>query len=416
MPTCSTSADTPAGCRQRLPGGLTLAGAAIAFTSLYAAAGALMPMLTLYQEQWMLPAATLTLAFAVFAGGFLVALLTLGSLSDHIGRRPVLLSALCVALASNVLFLLAPDIRWVIVGRVLQGFATGAATTAFTAVLVELAPADQKRLGTILGSVALTGGLAIGSLLAGVAIELTDLANSIIFAALCIITICGIACVALAPETVTRTPGALRSLLPRVTVPSAARREFAAATPVIAATWMLSGLTGGLAPSMVRTVFLLDSGLLIGLSGFIAPATSAVVGLVSARLNGRRVVILGSWASIAGAITIAKGAAVGSLAVTFIGQAICGAAFGAAFTAALRLIIPLAAVHQRAAVAAAVYLVSYTAFGAPIIIAGRAADYLGLVPTVIWYSVITVLLAAISPSAQTRLSRGNGSRARATRL
>ena len=148
MSSSMVSAATPATWRRRtLPAGLALTGAAITFTSLYLAAGALMPLLVAYQEKWDLPAALLTLAFAVFAIGFLAAVLTLGSLSDHVGRRPVLMGALIIQLASNVMFLVAPDIGWVIAGRIVQGFATGAATTAFTAALVEFAPPNRKRPG-----------------------------------------------------------------------------------------------------------------------------------------------------------------------------------------------------------------------------------------------------------------------------
>ena len=147
--------------RRTLPAGLALAGGAITFTSLYLAAGALTPLLVLYREQAGFAASLLTLAFAVYAIGFLAALLTLGSLSDHIGRRPVLIGALVIQLASNLMFLMAPDIGWVIAARIVQGAATGAATTAFTAALVEVAPANRKRLGTNLGSVGLTGGLGL---------------------------------------------------------------------------------------------------------------------------------------------------------------------------------------------------------------------------------------------------------------
>ena len=274
--------------RPTLPAGLALAGAAITFTSLYLAAGALTPLLVVYQEQWDFPAALLTLAFAVYAIGFLAAVLTLGSLSDHVGRRPVLIGALIIQLVSNLLFLVAPDIGWVIAGRIVQGVAGGAATTAFTAALVELAPPNRKRLGTILGSVGLTGGLGVGSLLAGLAIQLTTDANSIVFIVLTIVTILGIVVVALSPETVTRAPGALGSLIPRVAFPPATRGSSPRPRPSIAAVWMLAGLSGGIAPSMVRSVFHLNSGLLNGLAGFIAPATSAVIGLVFARLDPRR--------------------------------------------------------------------------------------------------------------------------------
>ncbi len=385
--------------------GLALTGAAVAFTSLYLAAGVVTPLLVVYKDQWEFPAAMLTLAFAVYAIGFLAAVLTVGSLSDHVGRRPVLIGALIVQLASNVLFLVASGIEWVIAGRIVQGIAAGAATTAFTAALVELAPPNRKRLGTTLGSVGLTGGLAAGALLAGLAIELTTAASSIAFSVLIVITIFGIVAVALSPESVSRSPGALRSLVPRVAIPPATRREFAAAAPVLAATWMLAGLSGGLAPSMVRGVFHLDSGLLNGVAGFIAPAASAVAGLVSARLDPRRAMTVGIYASIAGAIGIVAGASAGSLAIMFAGQAIAGAGFGAAFTASLGLIFPLAEANQRAGVVAVIYIIAYIAFGVPIVIAGWLAEPVGLVPTVFWYSAVTVLLALISLGAQRLLAR-----------
>jgi len=388
-----------------LPAGLALPGEAITFTSLYLAAGALMPLLVLYEERWAFPDTLLTLAFAVYAIDFLAALLTLGSLSDHIGRRPVPIGALIIQLASNVMFLVAPDIGWVIAARIVQGVATGAAATAFTAALVEVAPPNRKRLGTILGSVGLTGGLGLGSLLAGLAIQLTTTADSIIFIVLTVVTILGVVVVALSPESVTRTPGALRSLIPRVAIPPAVRREFAAAAPVIAAIWMLAGLSGGLAPSMVRSVFLLDSGLLDGLSGFISPAASAVIGLAFARVDPRRAMTIGIYASIVGAIGIIGGVFVGSLAIMIIGQAIAGVGFGASFTAGLRLIFPLAAAHQRAGVVAGIYVVSYIAFGLPVVIAGQLTNTLGLVPTVSWYTALTVLLTIISLIAQIRIKR-----------
>ena len=407
MSSSPVSAAAPAtGHRRTLPAGLALTGAAIAFTSLYLAAGALMPLLVEYQEKWDLPAALLTLAFAVFAIGFLAAVLVLGPLSDHVGRRPVLLGALVIQLASNVMFLVAPDIGWVIAARIVQGLATGAATTAFTAVLVELAPPNRKRLGTILGSVGLTGGLGAGSLLAGVAIQLTTTtANTIVFIVLTIITVLGIVVIAMSPESVIRVPGALRSLVPRVAIPPATRREFTAAAPVIAAVWMLSGLSGGIAPSLVRSVFLLNSGLLNGLSGFIAPAASAVVGVMFARLDPRRSMIIGIYASIAGAIGIIGGVCAGSVAIMIIGQAVAGVGFGASFTASLRLIFPLAAAYQRASVVASIYLVSYLAFGVPVVVAGQLASSFGLVPIVFWYTTVTLLLALGSLPAQMKLGR-----------
>ncbi|RKN33970.1 MFS transporter [Micromonospora musae] len=391
--------------RRTLPAGLALPGAALAFTSLYLGAGVLTPLLVLYRQQWNFAPSLLTLAFAVYAIGFLAAVLTLGSLSDHVGRRPVLVGALVIQLASNVLFLVAPDVGWVIAGRIVQGVASGAATAAFTAALVELAPSNRKRLGTILGSVGLTGGLGAGSLLAGLAIQFTATANTIVFVVLIALTVLGAVVIALSPETMPRTSGALRSMVPRVAVPPAARTEFAAAAPVVAAVWMLAGLSGGLAPSMVRSVFHLDSGVLNGVTGFIAPAVAAVVGLTFARLDPRRAMTIGIYASLVGALGIIGGVFAGSLAIMIIGQAIAGVGFGASFTAALRLVFPLAAAHQRAGLVGGIYVVSYVAFGLPIVVEGQLTGPLGEVPAVVCYTALTVLLTLISLAAQTRITR-----------
>ena len=389
--------------RPTLPPGPALTGAAVAFTSLYLAAGALTPLLVVYKDEWELSGAQLTLAFAAYAVGFLAAALTLGSLSDRIGRRPVLLGALTVQLASNVMFLVAPGIGWVTAGRIVQGIAGGAATSAFTAALVELAPPSRKRLGATLGSVGVTGGLGLGSLLAGVAIQFTTAANTIVFVILTIVTILGMVVIAAAPESVSRSPGAVRSLIPRVAVPPVARREFAATAPVLAAVWMLAGLAGGLAPSMVHSVFHVDSGLLNGVTGAVAPMTSAVVGLAFARVDPTRAMSIGIVAAIVGPIVIIGGVLVADLATMIVGQAIAGVGFGAAFTAALRLIVPLVAANQRAGVVAAIYIVSYVAFGVPIVIAGQLTGALGPVPTVVWYSAVTVVLALISLAARVRI-------------
>ena len=186
--------------RFTLPRQPAFVGTALGFTSLYLAAGVLTPLLVVYRERWGFPPAMLTVAFAAYAIGFLAAVLTFGSLSDHVGRRPVLIGALLVQVAATVIFLVAPDIGWVIAGRIVQGVASGAATAAFTAALVELSPPARRSLGATLGSVGLTGGLAVGSLVAGVAIQFTPAANTVIFIALLVLTIVALGVTLFSPE------------------------------------------------------------------------------------------------------------------------------------------------------------------------------------------------------------------------
>ncbi|MGH3267036.1 MAG: hypothetical protein ACRDNS_34215, partial [Trebonia sp.] len=62
---------------------------------LYASA-APTPLYGVYQARWGFSAATLTAVFAIYVLFLLATLLVLGSLADHIGRRPLVITAIAV--------------------------------------------------------------------------------------------------------------------------------------------------------------------------------------------------------------------------------------------------------------------------------------------------------------------------------
>src|SRR6266849_10175387 len=85
------------------------------------------PLYHTYSVLWHFSPLTLTLIYATYAFGVLATLLLAGRVSDDVGRRPVLLVALAVLMASTVLFMFADSVVWLFVARGLQGLATGAA-------------------------------------------------------------------------------------------------------------------------------------------------------------------------------------------------------------------------------------------------------------------------------------------------
>src|SRR5215207_6198479 len=105
------------------------------------------PLYAVYQERWGFSASTLTEVFAVYAVALLASLLVVGALSDHVGRRPVLAAAIAGEALSLVLFLVAGDVTALIVARIVQGLATGAALSTLGAVLIDLQPAHAPTRG-----------------------------------------------------------------------------------------------------------------------------------------------------------------------------------------------------------------------------------------------------------------------------
>jgi hypothetical protein len=122
--------------------------AAIAAMTFSASGAAPTPLYQQYQENMALAPAMLTIIFAAYVLCLLSALLTTGSLSDHIGRRPVILWALAVNIVAMIMFATADSAAALIAARAVQGFATGVATTALGAAILDM---DRSR-GAVLNS------------------------------------------------------------------------------------------------------------------------------------------------------------------------------------------------------------------------------------------------------------------------
>jgi MFS family permease len=202
-----------------------------------ATASAPSPIYPLYRERWGFSVTMLTVIFAVYVAGLLGALLTVGSLSDHLGRRPVPVAALLVAAASTAIFWAADGVGSLLIARVAQGLATGTATDALAAGLVEFAPGERPHLRPTTTAVGTSVGLAIGAGAVGLLVQVNTHPDANAFPLLTPAFV-SLAVVVLAiPEPHTRRAGGLASLRPRIRVPREARPEFLASVPAIVAGW-----------------------------------------------------------------------------------------------------------------------------------------------------------------------------------
>jgi MFS family permease len=79
----------------RLCPGSAFAVLALVLFAFFFAASAPSPLFVVMQHDWGFSPSLLTVAFAVYAIALLASLLVAGSLSDHVGRRPVILARWC---------------------------------------------------------------------------------------------------------------------------------------------------------------------------------------------------------------------------------------------------------------------------------------------------------------------------------
>jgi len=158
----------------RLPAAVSFWGLAATLTFLLFASSTPSPMYGVYQHEWHFSAIVLTTVYAANALALLVALLFVGSLSDHVGRRPVLFAALAIELAAMGTFAEARGVAWLAAGRILQGLATGTASGAVSAMMIDLQP-PGSRLGALMTNVSSAGGIALGALGSGLLVSYAPL-------------------------------------------------------------------------------------------------------------------------------------------------------------------------------------------------------------------------------------------------
>lgn len=375
----------------RLPAPVSFALLASMAVTFLAASSAPTPLYSVYQQQWGFSPITTTVIFSVYALSVLGALLTVGSLSDYVGRRPVLLIAIAAQVVALVLFATATGVAELFVARFVQGFSTGAAIGAMGAGMLDF----DKLRGATANAVAPMLGTATGSLVSGALVQYLPAPTHLVYYVLLGIFAVQALGVLFLAETVQRRPGATASLRPQFALPPAARRPLLAATPALIACWAMAGFYGSLGPALVHRITGSGNFALGGLALFVLAGSGAAAVLALGPTPPQRSMVIGTASLLVGVgLTILAGD-VSSLGF-FLAAVVAGAGFGAAFQGAVRTIVPLAPMQERAGVISVIFVVSYLAFGIPAILAGVLVVETGDIMTTsqIYGGVVMVLTAA----------------------
>ena len=362
---------------------------AITLLTFLAASSAPTPLYHLYQEGLHFSAGMLTLIFGVYAISLLAALLTVGSLSDHLGRKPVIFAALVLDMLAMLLFINEGSVAWLIAARTLQGFATGMATAVLGAALLD----HDRQQGPLVNSVAPLLGMACGAMGSSVLVEFAPLPTQLIYWTLFVLMLLQALYVWRLPETVSRIQGALASLRPTLHVPPQARRALWLSLPVDVAVWAMGGFYLSLAPSLVRAATGSTSNLIGG--GLVAVLTFSGALMIFSLRNrpADKVLRLGASLLAVGVGLILTAVHSASLPLFFMATLVAGSGFGAGFLGALRSVVPLALPHERAGLMSAFYVLSYLAFCLPSLLAGNLIRSFGLIATTDGYGVVLILLS-----------------------
>jgi predicted MFS family arabinose efflux permease len=381
----------PTGGRTLSQAGAYVLSAAIIGFALFASATP-SPLYETYSHLWGFSPVVLTLVYATYALGVLVALLLAGRTSDLAGRRPVLLIALGALIASSFVYMLAESVAWLFAARGIQGLATGLALGTASAGLLDFhRRGDPESVGLTNGTVS-AAGLALGALVSAAAVQLLPAPRVVPYVVMLAMFAAAFVGVLLMPEPVEdRVP--LRLTPQRPHVPAQVRQPFLVAALAVTSAYSIGGLFFALGPELSAEVFASGNHLVTGVSLFLLAGVGAVAQLIYGRRAAWLGVVGGSAALAVGVGLIALAASEQAAVPLLIGSAVGGAGFGVAFLGALRNLSASIPPDHRAGVMSAFFLVAYAALSIPAVLAGLAVTPLGLATT---FEVFGAAVAALA--------------------
>jgi len=370
---------------------MTIFGVVAAIT-FAACSGAPTPLYRVYQQDLGLSPFLLTVIFSAYVFSLLAALLTVGSLSDYVGRRPVIFAALALNAVAMLMFIEAHSAAALIAARIVQGLATGAAITTLGAAIL-----DTNRVrGALLNSITPFAGLTVGTLGSGALVAFAPDPTQLVYVVLLAVTALQAAVVWFMPETAESRPGAFASLRPHLSVPPQARASLLRVTPVNVATWALGGFYFSLMPSLVRVATGLSSPFVGGVTVAALTFTATIAVVLVRERPAARTLAAGTMTLVAGVVIALVGVRLQQVDLLLLGTVVAGFGFGATFSGTLRSVLPLASAGERAGLLSTFYVESYLAFSIPAILVGLVAPLLGLPLSAYIYGSAVIVLALTS--------------------
>ncbi|GAB3598001.1 MFS transporter [Microbacterium tumbae] len=334
--------------------------------------------------------------FAVYAIALLLTLLTAGSLSDHVGRRPVAIAGFVLLAASMLLFWHADAVGTLFLARILQGVASGLLISALSATVLDFAPTGRQSTAALWNALSPGIGLALGALVSGIVLDAARDALLDVFAPLTAAYVVLALLFLLVPETAPRRAGAWGSLSFRLSIPVGIRSDFWRAAPAVIAGWATGGLFLSLGANIVRGELGGTDHLWQGFAVAVLAGTGAITAFAMRRRSPRTSVVFGTAALAVGTTLSLLALAIGSLPFYLTATAVTGMGFGTVFSGVVASLAPRIPATERADAFAAIYLLAYLAFGVPTVLAGVLVGVAGLGAVCVGYGIVVILLALVA--------------------
>ncbi len=326
------------------------------------------PLYPLYKAAFGFSGVMLTLIYAVYVLGNLMALLFFGRLSDQIGRRKVSLPAIGIAIISAAVFAAASSTPWLFAGRALSGFATGLVSGTATAWIAELYAGSRRGAAARIAAAGNFFGNAAGPLLSGLLAQLAPSPLRLPFYVY-LAVLFAVGAAILVPRETVANPRNWRDveLRPRLGVPPNIRLPFISPAVAGFCTFALIGFYSALIPNVLGDGLHLHAPIVAGAVVCALFGIAAITVLSTARL-GSQATMFGALALLLPSVWLLVGAELfKSLPILLAATAAGGVAGGLGYRGSLEVINRIAPADRRSEVVSSYLIALFAGNSLPVI-------------------------------------------------
>ena len=366
------------------------------------------PLYPLYREAFGFSGVMLTLIYAVYVLGNLMALLFFGRLSDQIGRRKVSVPAIGIAILSAIVFAAASGTSWLFAGRALSGFATGLVSGTATAWIAELYAGSTRGAAARIAAAANFSGNAAGPLLSGLLAQFAPSPLRLPFYVYLALLVAVGAAILVPPETVTNPRHwGDAELKPRLGVPPNIRLPFISPAVAGFCTFALIGFYSALIPSVLGDSLHLHAPIAAGAVVCALFGIAAITVLSTGRL-GSQATMFGALAVLLPSVWLLVGAEIyKSLPMLMAAAAVGGVAGGLGYRGSLEVINRIAPADRRSEIVSSYLIALFAGNSLPVIGIGVLSSITGALLAHVTFAAVITALAGIAALTGLRYAPSN---------
>lgn len=330
------------------------------------------PLLLVYRERLDMSSTSLTALFGVYAVGLVPALAFAGPAADRWGRRRVVLPAAVLSALASLLFVTAADSEALLfLVRFLQGAGAGAVFSVGSAWVVETAVRSGRGSGARTAAVTMTGGFAIGPVVAGLVGEWGPAPLTLPYVLHAVVLLLTVLAALTVPETLPTGPRVPTTPRPGPLRPGTRRVAALVVAPLAVCVYAFP--TSAVAGIPVLIGFPTAPVALTGLLAGMTLGTGALAAPLQARLGARTAPVAAVCGAIGFAATALAAAVPALLLLAVPAACVLGAGGGLALASGLSRLPAVASDGRLGTVSAMFYGFAYLGFATPFLLAALSA-------------------------------------------